>query len=206
MTFHNKQLSNINDNGSAMNTEKLELSIDDLILDKENPRIGLVKTQSEALAAIVSLDVRYFRTMMNSIREHGLDPGDSFYVILDEDDDTSFVVVDGNRRLAALKTLSNTLVLQGTGLADSITRPLVNAAQGFSLDSTDPVSCVLFSSRADANEWILRRHGKGMEGEGRISWGTLETQRFQKDRTILDVINFVERNSTFSEPEWHFIK
>lgn len=189
-----------------METEKLELPVEDLLLDKENPRIGQVGTQTEALSAIVDLDTRFFRTMMNSIREHGLDPGDSFYVILDEEDDASYVVVDGNRRLAALKVLSNTPVLQGTKLADSVTKPLVNAAQGFVLDSVDPVSCVLFPSRADANEWILRRHGRGMEGEGRIPWGTLETQRFQKDRTILDVIAFVERNSTFPEAEWQFIK
>ena len=189
-----------------METEKLELPIEDLLLDKENPRIGQVNTQTEALSAIIDLDTRFFRTMMTSIREHGLDPGDSFYVILDEEDDASYVVVDGNRRLAALKVLSNTPVLQGTILADSVTKPLINAAQGFSLDSVDPVSCVLFGSRADANEWILRRHGRGMEGEGRIPWGTLETQRFQKDRTVLDVIAFVERNSTFPETEWQFIK
>ena len=63
-----------------------------------------------------------------------------------------------------------------------------------------------FESREDANEWIERRHGKGLEGEGRISWGTLESERFQKDRTILDVIGFVERNSTFEEGDWQRIK
>ena len=60
--------------------------------------------------------------------------------------------------------------------------------------------------RADANDWIERRHGKGLEGEGRIAWGTLESERFQKDRTVLDVIGFVERNSIYEELEWQRVK
>lgn len=79
-------------------------------------------------------------------------------------------------------------------------------AEDFDAASADLVSCVLFDTRADADEWILRRHGRGMEGEARIPWGTLEIQRFQKDRTVLDVIDFVERNSTFSNDDWAQIR
>lgn len=36
--------------------------------------------------------------------------------------------------------------------------------------------------------------------------GSLEIQRFQKDRSLLDVIDFVERNSTFTNEEWAQIR
>ncbi|WP_156368870.1 hypothetical protein [Methylobacterium sp. Leaf100] len=178
--------------------------MDDLLLDLDNPRTGTVAGQSEAIEAVVKLNAQHFQNMMASIKENALDPGDSFYVISSDDEDDSYIVVDGNRRLAALKVLSNPSFVQGTGLSESSKRKLKDKASGF-LD-IGSIDCILFESRADANEWIERRHGKGLEGEGRISWGTLESERFQKDRTVLDVIGFVERNSVFSEAEWQRIK
>ena len=185
---------------------RMELTIDDLLLDPENPRIGRVDTQAAALEAIVRLDPKHFKTMMGSITEHGLDPGDSLYIIQEAKEGDGYTVVDGNRRLAALKVLHEPAVLQSTELGDTIVKQLTKAAEDFDAASADLVSCVLFDTRADADEWILRRHGRGMEGEGRIAWGTLEIQRFQKDRTVLDVIDFVERNSTFSDEDWSRIR
>ena len=160
--------------------------------------------QAEALEAIIKLNGQHFRNMMLSIKENDLDPGDSLYVIVDEEDDDSYVVVDGNRRLAALKVLNNPILLNGTNLGDSTKKRLRDAAGSFT--PLDPLSCVVFESREDANDWIERRHGKGLDGEGRIPWNTLESDRFQKDRTVLDVIGFVERNSTFDEADWQRIK
>jgi hypothetical protein len=185
---------------------RLELSVDDLLLDPDNPRIGSADSQAEALEAIVRLDVNHFRTMMRSIVDHGLDPGDSLYIINEAEAGGGYTVVDGNRRLAALKVLNEPAVLQGTGLGDTIVKRLAKLAENFDAASADLISCVLFDTRADADEWILRRHGRGMEGEARIPWGTLEIQRFQKDRTVLDVIDFVERNSTFSNDDWAQIR
>lgn len=181
---------------------RMELSVDDLLLDPDNPRIGGADSQAEALEAIVRLDANHFRTMMRSIVDHGLDPGDSLYIINETEDGEGYTVVDGNRRLAAIKVLNEPAVLQGTGLGDTIVKRLAKVAEDYDSASADLISCVLFDTRADADEWILRRHGRGMEGEARIPWGTLEIQRFQKDRTVLDVIDFVERNSTFSNDDW----
>ncbi len=185
---------------------RMELSVDDLLLDPDNPRIGSADSQAEALAAIVRLDANHFRTMMRSIVDHGLDPGDSLYIIKEADEGEGYTVVDGNRRLAALKVLHEPAVLQGTDLGDTIVKRLAKVAEDFDVASADLISCVLFDTRADADEWILRRHGRGLEGEARIPWGTLEIQRFQKDRTVLDVIDFVERNSTFSNDDWAQIR
>lgn len=143
---------------------------------------------------------------MRSIAEHGLDPGDSFYIIDEAEVGEGYTVVDGNRRLAALKVLCEPSVLQGTELGATVVKKLSKAVEKFDPASLDSISCVLFDSRASADEWILRRHGRGMEGEARIPWGTLEIQRFQKDRTILDVIEFVGKNSAFSNEAWSGIR
>lgn len=66
--------------------------VKDLLLDQDNPRIGHVASQPEALEAIIELDERHFKEMMTSVRDHGIDPGDSFYVV-DEGDGKPFLKV-----------------------------------------------------------------------------------------------------------------
>ena len=154
--------------------ERLELSIDELLLDLDNPRLGSTSSQSEALASIVRLNPGHFRNLMASIRDDGLDPGDSLYVVRSEDGQ-DFVVLEGNRRLSALKVLSNPDVLAGTDLPESTKDPLVREAAGFERSEVEPIPCVRFDGREEANDWIRRRHTGVAGGEGRITWKPLES-------------------------------
>ena len=181
-------------------TEHLELSIDELLLDRDNPRLGSVSSQSEALASLVRLNPGHFRNLMASIRDDGLDPGDSLYVVRSEDGQ-DFVALEGNRRLSALKVLGNPDVLAGTDLSDSEKRPLVQEATGFEPSQVEPIRCVRFDDREEANDWIRRRHTGVKGGEGRINWKPLEIQRFSGDYSTIDVIEFVGRNAGYSKGE-----
>lgn len=183
----------------------LELSIDELLLDEDNPRLGSVNSQSAALEAIIHLSEAHFRNLMLSIKKNGLDPGDSLYVIEAEGGE-DFFVLEGNRRLSALMVLNNPDVLDGTEVPDTIKRSLVRAASGFDRTQVEPIRCVKFERREDANEWIYRRHTGTADGEGRIQWGPLEIQRFSGDRSVLDVIDFVGRNADYSDEEWESTK
>lgn len=185
--------------------EYLELSIDELLLDEDNPRLGSVNSQSAALEAIVHLNEAHFRNLMLSIKNNGLDPGDSLYVI-EEDGGEDFIVLEGNRRLSALMVLNSPDVLDGTEVPETIKKSLVRAAAGFDRTKIEPIRCVKFDHREDANEWIYRRHTGTADGEGRIQWGPLEIQRFSGDRSILDVIDFVGRNADYSDDEWESTK
>lgn len=179
----------------------IEVGIDELILDLDNPRLGSTSSQSEALAGIVRLNPGHFRNLMASIRDDGLDPGDSLYVVL-SDDELDFVVLEGNRRLSALKVLSNPDVLAGTDLPASTKKLLVQEATGYERSEVEPIRCVRFGNREEANEWIRRRHTGVRGGEGRINWKPLEIQRFSGDYTTIDVIEFVGRNGGYSNEEW----
>ena len=182
-------------------SEHLELYIDDLLLDRDNPRLGSTSSQSEALESIVRLNPGHFQNLMGSINDNGLDPGDSLYVIPSEDG-KDYVVLEGNRRLSALKVLSNPNVLQGTNLPEGMKKPLVQEATGFERLEVEPIRCVRFDDREEANDWIRRRHTGAARGEGRINWRPLEIQRFSDDYTTIDVIDFVERNADYPKEGW----
>ena len=181
--------------------EHLELSIDELLLDLDNPRLGSTSSQSEALASIVRLNPEHFQNLMASIRDDGLDPGDSLYVIRPEDGQ-DFVVLEGNRRLSAFKVLSNPDVLAGTDLAEDTKKSLVRETTGFERSEVEPIRCVRFDDREEANDWIRRRHTGVRGGEGRINWKPLEKQKFSGDYTTIDVIDFVGRNAGYSKEGW----
>ncbi len=182
--------------------EQVELELDELLLDLENPRIGSVEDQSSAIEALIELNPSHFRTMMLSVKEHGLDPGDSLYVIANEEFEDEYTVLDGNRRVSAMVVMNNTALLNGTNLPVSLKKSLIRAAKGFKSDIISPIRATLFDNRADANEWIARRHTGTANGEGRITWGTLEIQRFSGDRSILDILDFVGRSDIFNAEEW----
>jgi len=95
-----------------MVVDNLNLKIDQLLLDQDNPRIGTVGNQSEALGALLKLSSDHFKQLMLSIKENGLDPGDSLYVIKAENTN-DFVVLEGNRRLSALKVMAQPDLLTG---------------------------------------------------------------------------------------------
>ena len=181
--------------------EHLELSIDELILDLDNPRLGSTSSQSEALAGIVRLNSGHFQNLMASIRDYGLDPGDSLYVVRSEDSN-DFIVLEGNRRLSALKVLSNPDILAGTDLSENTKKVLAREAAHFDPKQVEPIRCVRFDGREEANDWIRRRHTGTAGGEGRITWKPLEIQRFSNDYTTIDIIEFVGRNAGYSTEEW----
>ena len=183
-------------------TEQLDIAVDALLLDEENPRLGSAASQSETLRKLVDLNSNHFRNLMLSIKENGLDPGDSFYVIEHEEDEGDYVVLDGNRRLSALQVLHNPSLLDGAGVGDKTKKRLRKAAEGFDPDEFEEPRCVCFESRDEANEWIYRRHTGGANGEGRIDWGPLEIARFTNDRSVLDLLAFVGRNADLTDDEW----
>ncbi len=185
--------------------EQRIVDLDDLLLDHQNPRLGSVDSQPEALRELVQMNARYFAEMMESIKENGLDPGNLFFLI-DEADQTGvegYTVVDGNRRFAALAVLREPALLVGADLPESTVRNLRSIADGFDRDKVgESRLSILFSSRAEADDWITRRHGRDRGGEGQVFWGPLEIQRFTGDRSLLDILDFVDRSGTYEAADW----
>lgn len=168
------------------------LTLEELRLDLRNPRLGVVESPAEALLGLIDLNPRHFRTLMASIRENGLDPGDSLYVI---QEDAGYTVLEGNRRLAALQVLADPGRLANLQLPDVTRSFLAREALGFDLSAVEPLRCIEFADREEAKPWIRRRHRGARSGEGRIPWRPVESQRFDEDFSVADVIDFIGRHA-----------
>lgn len=83
------------------------ISLKSLLLDESNPRIKAVHSQSACLQAIYDDKPEQFKKLLNSIIEKGFFKGENILVVRHPDISSKYIVMEGNRRISALKLLHN---------------------------------------------------------------------------------------------------
>ena len=88
--------------------ETLQIAPADLLLDSENPRLSQSHIgQRQTLQEMAKLLQRKLATMAGDIVQHGLDPSTIPIVVRHSGTPTRYVILEGNRRLAAIRALEN---------------------------------------------------------------------------------------------------
>ena len=142
--------------------------IDKLLLDAENPRHGEVEDQAAALERLVAIHPQHLRNLTEDIAKNGLHPGLGFLVFPTEDG--NFVVLDGNRRLAAIKLLTK------PDSAPASWRPITDIE--VDLTSFEKLPCTILDSREQGRLWVERMHTGVMNGVGVKQWPPIAQHRF----------------------------
>jgi hypothetical protein len=177
---------------------RLEVEVDRIFLDQENPRHKPYQTQSEVIDYLCNHES--ILSLARDIVAHGLNPIEQFALIPDEDADEgtpTYVVAEGNRRICALK------LLHDADLAPSKLRNgFVQAANGWS--GIEPLPCVLFDDREAVDLWLTRIHDGEQGGIGRRKWSADQSARHSgsdKDKVALKVLDYAERKGLISADE-----
>ena len=100
------------------------LKIGSLLLDQENPRIPPVGSQRDALQQVIDDQQEKLANLADSIVDEGLSPIDLWFVERSAMQPDKWIVLEGNRRIAALKILDNPNVLSGLTLSNSLKKRL----------------------------------------------------------------------------------
>jgi hypothetical protein len=151
----------------------------DLLIDEENPRISQPNSgQHKALRALAEHLGSKLQALAVDIVENGLDPSSLPIVMRVVGTPVRYVVLEGNRRLAALRALENP-----ESLVDAIgTHPLKELrrlSRQYHHNPIETVDCVIVDSREDARHWIELRHTGENAGAGIVRWGSDESARFR---------------------------
>lgn len=178
----------------------VELKIDDLRLDHDNPRIPVADSQRVALQRILDDQGPKLANLAESIVAEGLSPMDRLLVMKDAGAKT-YVVLEGNRRLAALKVLKNAAVLTGLEVPPAIKKRLETASSQFDPASVEPVSCYEMPTRADATLWIQRRHTGEDQGRGIVDWSGEASARFRGRDPALQALEFVREHGSLTDDQ-----
>ena len=89
---------------------EIRLKIQDLVLDHDNPRISHAAGQQEALQKIVQDQKTKLVKLAQSVAERGLNPMDRFLVLKLNQRPKRYIALEGNRRVAVFKLLTNAAV------------------------------------------------------------------------------------------------
>lgn len=154
----------------------MEVPLSKLYLDNENPRHDPIDNEAEIISALVRKE--RVAALAKDIAKWGLSPLDRIAVRAKEGVSGSYVALEGNRRICALKLLRDpdkapTAVLrrQFSSLADSM--PRVPAK----------VEVVLFDEDAVSRHWMGIRHEGELGGAGTRKWNASQKARFNKSAT-----------------------
>jgi len=160
-------------------SQTVSLSPGDLLVDVENPRLPLPSVgQREALRAIATNQGRKLQKLAADILQYGLNPAELTIVMPLGDDLNRHVVIEGNRRLAALRALENPEFL-----VDAVTKGVLSEIRRLSKHyqsaPIDSVTCVVVKDRQEARHWQELKHIPGIEGAGLIKWESDDISRFR---------------------------
>lgn len=176
------------------------VSLNRLFLWLENPRHDPVASEPEAIQYLCEKES--ILPMAKDIAENGLNPLErvAFVAIPNSSatpDKQSYYVVEGNRRLSALKLLRDPdlapakLKTQFEKLAKNWTA--VTSMEG-----------VVFPNREDARVWLKRIHTGALDGIGRRSWTPEQQARFDGDNKNKDaqlLLDYAQKEGLISEED-----
>jgi hypothetical protein len=142
--------------------------------------------------------------LAQDIVENGLDPTALPAVVATGDRRKRYKVIEGNRRVLALKALETpSLVLPALTKVDG--RKLAALSSKFADNPFEEITCALFKTEQEAQHWIVLRHTGQNEGRGLVDWGSDEKDRFTARHgsgagrsPAGQVIEFVEKHGSLS--------
>lgn len=179
----------------------IEASIDDLLLDLKNPRFEGLASQRDALEKIVFSQGRKLVNLADDIATEGLSPAHRMLVVRSKERG-KYNVLDGNRRIAALRVLINPAVLDGMEeVGDSTKKQLKTIAKRFDRTRFEPLEAYLVESEQTARHWIEAIHTGENEGRGVVNWDGIQRARFRGQSASLKALGLVQAKGKLTEAE-----
>ncbi len=155
-----------------------KIGINDLLFDTENYRLDDPNNQDDAfLQIMLGLREKVIR-LANDMGQYGPNPSD-LPIVLPFEQSGKYVVLEGNRRLAAIKLLTDPLfidkitdlALKGKALAVRHDHPKFKITA---------LVCLVATDRKEADHWIELRHTGQNQGVGIVPWNALATSKFSQ--------------------------
>jgi len=184
--------------------ESRVIAVADLMVDPRNPRLeeGLT-TQLDALHSMLRHLGKKILVLAADIVENGINPTERLIVMPSEEDPLRYTVLEGNRRVTALKVLESPKLAEGI-LSKSAVAKLQDLGRAYASRPINHLDCWLVNRREDAVHWMRVRHEAGTEGAGIVSWGATEKQRFASWRggaptAAIQIMNLVLEHGGLDE-------
>ncbi len=176
-----------------------DIAVNRLLFDERNPRVpDGTSGQRDALLRLAEHQGAKLLSLAAHIAGNGLNPAQRFIVIPKGKD---FVVLDGNRRLSAMKALDTPSAI--TTLSTAQTARLKRLSDKATIPDT--IRCVVFRDAIEAEPWVRLTHLTQRGGVGQSKWSAVQKARHEerldpsaKPQT-LQILDFVRNAGALSQ-------
>ena len=138
-----------------------DLRIDDLNPRIEQPNVG----QRKALQEIARLMGRKLQVLARDILDNGLDPSSLPIVMEHGEEHGRYIVLEGNRRLAAIRALESPEVI-ADAVKPAVLGGIRKLSKRYQSSPIEEITCVVVKDREQARHWMELRHTGGNPGSG----------------------------------------
>lgn len=170
------------------------VNVDQLKLSEENPRVGETDSQTSSMQLIYnscneesqSKSRRQLLRLAESIALNGYQ-NEVEPILTTESGDNSFVVADANRRLTAIRLLTDPDQYKDILDPADLSKLKKLAADPEAHVPTQLEIIVFSSSESEKlHEILARKHGGPLDGAGTVPWSTIAKSRFFGHREFAD--------------------
>jgi len=163
-------------------TSEKRIPISQLLIDLQNPRLPEIQSnQVDAIRTIVQTQCEKLLTLAKHVVKHGPNPAHLPIVMPSQKDGQSYVVLEGNRRVTALKLL-NSPTIAGDVLESKNLQLFKEMSAEFAKMKIQDINCFVVASRAEADTWIQLIHRGQQAGAGLVEWDGLIAARYDARR------------------------
>ena len=184
----------------------IQLKIEHLVLDNDNPRITHADSQQQTLQKVVRDQKTKLVRLAQSIVDHGLSPIERLMVMEVTSDPKRYISLEGNRRVATLRLLTNPAAMTDLEMPKGMQNTLERLASVFVKSKIEPVDCFEVASRDEGRYWIELRHNGEDEGRGVVNWKPIVAARFREREPAIQAFDMVIEHGGFSEEEAESIR
>ena len=160
-----------------MNYKEISVSLVNLIMDKTNPRHPDLNSQKEIIDWMICGNNKIGEKLFNlakDILKYGINPADKV-VITKEKNDKDYIVLEGNRRVTAIKLLNNPDIAPNDVWKKKFRSIITDSYQ-----LIKEISCVYYPNPEDAFHFIELKHMGETDGAGTVPWDSEQKARHAK--------------------------
>ena len=181
--------------------------VNQLLVDTQNPRLPEMKSsQDDAIRLMVKTQGNKVFALAQHLANNGTNPASLPIVIPAPENEKLYYVLDGNRRLTALRLLERPELTDGV-IDRLISQKIKELSSIYKTRPITELECVVFNNREQADPWIQLIHRGESQGAGLVEWDGQVAARYDERKGIgersapvaLQILDLIKNHRTLSQ-------
>ena len=181
--------------------ERKSIDVESLVLSENNPRLEPSFEENEVIVKMVENQGNKLFELASDIVVHGLNPLDTIAVFPSENYNGFFEVGEGNRRICAIKLLTDPSIL--VEVNSSLFQKFSSLSKEYK--RIQQIEVCVFENKESLRHWMEIRHLGEQKGKGTAKWDSVQKERYNRSQSgsnaLLDFWDWLIAKGVLSKEE-----